>query len=141
MGTLTQPTQATPAPNNPPPTGGNAIVALLQQIYNLLLSVFGLGASVPQVLIVTITTNGVFQQISPTPLYVKKAIIQNLSTTDTVTISSTKNAASGAGICLNVAGGTGQGGGSHPVGNIDLSKLFITCSTNAAQNVAVYIEQ
>jgi hypothetical protein len=78
---------------------------------------------------------------------VRRAIIQNLSTTDnmTVTASGSPNrlaavSASGKGPILNKATATGLGGGSIELKNVDLSAVTVITDTNTGQNIAVYYE-
>lgn len=134
-------------------TSGNGSAGLgdllyaLNQIYNLLLGVFGLGGSAVQVDILTAATTSA-------PLYsigkpVKHAILQNLDATNIITINglgaglgkggTPPPVVAGAGIILNPAPGAGQGGGSMPVGNVDLS-AFTFIANGGTPNLAVYYE-
>lgn len=84
---------------------------------------------------------------SAAPLYlaqkiVRKAVFQNLSATDTITLArgqSGKAAAvtAGAGIVLNPAPASGQAGGSITFLNVDLSQVTAISSTNNSQSLAV----
>lgn len=124
----------------------SSILSVLQEIYALLLGVFGLGGSLAQ--------TDVFATVSTTPIclypqsqLIKRGLIQNLSTTDEITVFATpggKTAAAitaGLGTILNPAPGTGEGGGTMPLGNIDLASLTFISSTNANQSVSVYYEK
>lgn len=138
MGKVTQPI-VPPGGNGggttPPSSGTDAVVYWLQQIYNLLLSVFGLGQSSTNIFTVTIPAATTPVPISNTPMQVKEATIQNQSATDTIVISTSSNAVSG--IILNPAPAAGQGGGSKKMKNVDLNKVFVTSSTNTNQVVGV----
>lgn len=86
-------------------------------------------------------------QLYLTPKKVRSAIIQNLSTTDNYTVTSSGQSArpaavsaAGKGPVLNKAAATGQGGGTLKVGNIDLSALTVISDTNTGQNIVVYYE-
>lgn len=129
---------------NPPPLSSTD--ALLKQIFDLLNSVFGLGKS--------IATTDVFATVGNTAgviLYtqskiIKRGLIQNLSATDSITVFATPggkapaNIVAAFGTVLNPAPAAGQGGGSIPIGNIDLASLTFISSTNASQSVSVYYE-
>lgn len=139
----------------PPPRGGgpppdfSGIIDLLTKIWNTLLSVFQPGGSAPVVLKVKITTHLKFQAISITPFTVKKAIIQNPTSTDVLLIDTSNNQGIAvsvptdgtSGFILNPSGSSGQAGGSHPMGNIDLSKVFITGTVTDGIIIPVYCEQ
>lgn len=126
--------------------GGTLNDAILQQILSELQREFDGGQVTPFIDFFTVTTAGTFQQIYANSKKVRKAIIINLSSTDTMTITAfTGNAgaafgASGKGVVLNPASTGGQAGGSLPVGNVDLSQFYITCSTNNSQVFAIYGE-
>lgn len=79
---------------------------------------------------------------------VARAAFQNLSTTDTITVTTTgkptvvnANAVSGVGVVLNPGAATGFGGGSLSVSNVDLSSYTFQTSTNSGQTIVVYYEQ
>lgn len=109
---------------------------------------FGLGQSSVEVDILTSATTSA-------PLYtfqkqVKHAILQNIDATNIITIqalgqglgrgsSSAPTAIAGAGIILNPAPLAGQGGGSMPVGNVDLS-AFSFIADGGTPKLAVYYE-
>lgn len=85
-------------------------------------------------------------QLYPAGKKVRRAIIENLSSTDNYTITSDGQAgkiatqkAAGKGIILNKAAAS-QGGGSITVQNIDLSEITVVSDTNTGQNIAVYYE-
>ena len=90
--------------------------------------------------VVSLSTGGTFQRISATSRLVNRAIIQNISTENVTIVSGSPNATAGQGIALNAAPATGLGGGSLPVGNIDLSTLFFVRASSGV-TLAVYYEQ
>lgn len=146
-------------PPSPPPGGGGggaggqpidltSVVLLLQAILTEFVHQYG-PAQVNGY--VDFNPNGTVgttaAALYPTNKKVRRAIIQNLSTTDNYTITSSgqpgkiaTTTAKGTGPILNKASGTGLGGGTITVGNIDLSELTIVSDTNTGQNVAVYYE-
>lgn len=122
---------------------------LLNNIWGVLLSVFGVGNSAPIMLQTKITTHLIFQPLSTTPFRVKKAILQNPTSTD-VLLFDTNNHAGAAisvptdgkgGFILNPAGTSGQAGGSHPFGNVDLSQIFVTVTVTDGTVLQTYCEQ
>lgn len=146
--------QPGPGSNNPPPPSpqGTQISDLwnvLNQIWNLLLGVFGLGGSAPVFLQTKITTHLVYQPLASTPFRVKKAIIQNPTSTDVLLIDGNIHAGVAisaptdgkGGFILNPAGTSGQGGGTHPFGNIDLSQIFVTVTVTDGTVLSTYCEQ
>lgn len=96
--------------------------------------------------------NGTIGNVTPTVLYpnskkVKRAIIQNLSTTDNYTITALPGtpggvnaAVSAKGIVLNKVAAGKLGGDTLTVGNIDLGALTVISDTNTGQNISVYYE-
>ena len=76
----------------------------------------------------------------------KGGFIQNLSSTDTLTVSFNANSGSKIsavavqGATLNPAPASSQGGDTHPFGNVDLGDMSIVFSTNSGQGYAVYYE-
>lgn len=78
-------------------------------------------------------------QLYDTPMLVRKAIIQNISTENVTVVRWKDGATAGQGMLLNAAA-AGEGGGSIPLGNIDLSKLWIYRAT-AGSSVSVYWER
>ena len=139
----------------PPPGGGNGgtggngtdnsvIIDLLRQILEVLKGVFTINFSEPQIDVITLTTGAAFERMYDNPRKVKSAVIQNISTED-VTLqigsgtSSTPAFTAGDGILLNAASASGKGGGSLPVGNIDLSKFYFV-RTTSGDTLAVYVE-
>lgn len=132
--------------------GGGGSDALLQSILDTLLriqvaewGVFIPGGSLANTDFMTGGTSPFQAYSNPKP--VKKAIIQNLSPTDTLTIVFVSASAgkvapivAGDGITLNPAPSADQGGGSLPVGNVDLSSMTLVFSTNATQEFVVYYE-
>lgn len=143
-----------PNQGSPPPPGGGggsdgagltAIFNALNTLYNLLVGVFYPGGSVGNTDIITVGTTAVLLYQNNKP--VKKAIIQNLSSTDVVTIQAVSGSVgkvapvtAGKGTLLNPAPGSGQGGGSMPVGNVDLGAFTAITNTNTGQLVSVYYE-
>lgn len=137
-----------PSPGpGPSPSGGATLDDLLyalNQIYNLLSGVFANGGAMATIETISVST-------SPTALYsnnkrVKRAVIQNLSSTDNLTLVATPGTvgktgpgSSGNGIILNKASASGQGGGSLVTGNIDLGAFTVYGGAGSDQ-VAVYYE-
>lgn len=125
--------------------GTQFIYDILNTIYNLLVGVFGRGGSAAQTDLITVGTTAV--NIYNNPKLVKKAIIQNLSATDVVTIVALQGTpgkvapiAAGKGTLLNPASSVGQGGGSMPLGNVDLGMFTAVTNTNSSQTISVYYE-
>lgn len=69
---------------------------------------------------------------------VKSGIIENIST-ENVTIAVPDGSAAGKSIILTKANAAGEGGGSLPVGNVDLAK-FQYVRTTAGVTLGVYYE-
>lgn len=138
-------------PGNGPPGNGplgdgdgppvdDTIIGLQQLLIDLWREQFGRGNSDPRINVFSNATGGVFANISTGGSFlVKRALIQNISVED-VTITTNQNGALGVGIVLNAAGAAGEAGGSMPVANIDLAKLWFS-RTTAGVSVAVYYEQ
>ena len=96
------------------------------------------GESNPVIDVLTLGTGGTAQAFyTDVRRLVRKAIIQNISV-ENVTIGTSKNTAIGLGIILNAAT-AGQGGGSMPVYNVDLTKLYFNRTTSGV-TLAIYIE-
>lgn len=85
--------------------------------------------------IISLTTGAVYQKLYAERKHVTMAIIQNLST-EVVSLANTGGA---NGVRLNQADLAGEGGGSLPVGNIDLSEIYFQRIT-AGVTLAVYSE-
>ncbi|MGH7743892.1 MAG: hypothetical protein ACREQ5_03615 [Candidatus Dormibacteria bacterium] len=86
-------------------------------------------------------------RLYPSNKRVRRAIIQNLSTTDNVTVTASgspntiaTSPVAGKGIILNKATASGLGGGSMTLDNVDLSGVTVVTDTNTGQNIAVYYE-
>lgn len=128
----------------PPPSGGggvdlSSLLGILTAIYNVLLKAFGLNQSQPIIDPVDLTTGGAFQQMYPGTKAVESAIIQNISTENVTLTTATQGQVAGLGILLTKANNAGEGGGSHPVGNVDLAKFYFVRAT-AGHTLAVYYE-
>lgn len=134
------PMNGEPAPEPEPPTNGapQSLTGLLKQILFILNQSFFTGQSRHEITIISLDTGATFQQIFPATKLVKKAIIQNIST-EAVTIISRATGTVSQGIILNPADLAGQGGGSLPTGNVDLSKLWFRRVTSGV-TLAVYRE-
>lgn len=127
--------------------GGNlsSILYALNQIYDLLASVFQPGVSSTQtdILSATTATTALYTTAKP----VKHAILQNIDAANIITIYAQGKGynanviieAAGEGIILNPAPIAGQGGGSMPVGNVDLS-AFNFIADGGTPELAVYYE-
>lgn len=85
--------------------------------------------------IISLTTGAVYQKLFVERKLVTMALIQNLST-EVVSLANTGGA---NGARLNPANLAGEGGGSLPVGNIDLSEIFFQRTTSGV-TLAVYSE-
>lgn len=94
--------------------------------------------------VISLTSGAAVQQLYVNPTKVRKALIQNIST-DAVTLftsTGTSNGihgTAGSGTVLNPASVSGQGGGSLPVTNEDLSNYFFVGATTA-DKVSVWRE-
>jgi hypothetical protein len=132
---------------NPPSVDLSGVLTYLKEILAELVTLIEPGQSKANTYVFATATT------TPTPLFstekkVKKAVIQNLSITDNMTVSAQSGGSGGTnatlvagkGTVLNKAPGTGQGGNSLTVGNIDLSTINIITDTNAAQTYSVYAE-
>lgn len=116
--------------------------ALLQDILNLLKSEYDDGARDAFIDYLTIGVASTFQQLYANQLYVRRAVIQNISAVNiTLTGIGSSYGLQGTnaqGIILN-SGAAGQAGGSMTVGNIDLST--IDWEGAAGAKLAVYYER
>lgn len=124
-------------------TTSTSDVTLLQQLLVLLSGIYGAGGST---LTIEYHTGGTTPfVIYTTQKPVKFGFIQNLSSTDTLTIgANTKNPGvpivgltTGGGLVLNSAPLSGAAGTGFPTGNIDLSTLTLVFETNASQAYSV----
>jgi hypothetical protein len=120
----------------------------LNKIYEILASVDANAKSQAFTDYITVGLAG--PAVYPYSKKVKKAIIQNLSTTDTVTVVAIPNTiglpsratpvTAGQGTILNPATQSGYGGGSMELGNVDLGQIWIITNNNNSQKVSVYYE-
>lgn len=135
------------AVTQPPGGGGGGLDGAntqLGQIYSILNYEYGPGQKLPFVDTFTVGTS--FSQLYTGAKPVSKALIQNDSSTDVMSVTASfgntgaKSGTAGQAILLNPATSANQGGGSLPVGNIDLSNLYIATNTNSAQRFSIYGE-
>ena len=147
LGGQTQTESPGTVPGLPPPPGsnGSGLQSWLTDILNEMIKEWDAGQVRPFIDYQTVTTATVVQRLYASHNPVRRAVIQNLSSTDTLTLfaagsSGGQGGASGSGIVLNAASAGGQGGGSIAVDNVDLYYFWITCSTNNAQAFSVYGE-
>ena len=121
-----------------PPVGGDvasvedflkAILELLE--YNILA-----GRKHGYIDVITLTTGAAYQKLYNERKHVTMALIQNLST-EVVSLQNTGGGANGE--RLNPANLAGEGGGSLPVGNIDLAEISFVRTTSGV-TLAVYYE-
>lgn len=145
--------QSTSTTTTPPGTGGNvpppgtsgcACSSELNAILSVLIGTNALGGSKAFTIVFgNVGTTGT--RPFPAGTFVKKAVIQNLSNTDNLTVffapGATTFILAGNGTVLNPAPGAGQAGGSMTVGNIDLGDMSWITNTNTNQNVSVYYER
>lgn len=123
-------------------------VSFLEQIVSLLFGVFGIGQSQSQLDLFTFTTHAKAYSLYNSSKPVKKAIIQNITNTDVITVfavpystGKTYPVSNYEGIILNPASVANQGGGSLPLGNVDLSNFAVICdTTDALIGLAIYYE-
>jgi hypothetical protein len=115
------------------------LYSLLREIRNILSNEFDPAKVEPQIETITVTTTPAALYLAPKP--VRWAIIQNLSSTDTITLGKGKagkgTVSAGSGIVLNPAPASGQAGGSVVLHNIDLADFIAITNINANQTVSV----
>lgn len=139
MGGPYGPVLVPPGPGTEPPATSNVFIDLLQKIYDLIRKTFALNASEPNIETVVLTTGGTFQQMISGTRGIKNGIIENISTENVTIVTITQNQVASTGVILTKANGAGEGGGSLPVGNVDLGKFYFV-RTTAGLTLAVYYE-
>lgn len=125
----------------------SSVVNALNAIISLLIGVFSLGGSRGQTDYFASVTNANAITLYSAGYFIKKGYIQNLSTTDEITVVFTANSNGKA--QPNVAAGKGTvlkhdssgAGASMPIGNVDLGDMNVISSTNPNQAVSVYYER
>lgn len=127
--------------------GGGGISADAQAIIDALNSLFGDGGSKTNTILITLGNANTPTVLSVTSLKVRKAIIQNISSTDIITLVATSDGNGKAaaivnyqGTILNPAGTSNQGGGTYPAGNIDLNSITVQQDTTNALVISVTYE-
>jgi hypothetical protein len=116
------------------------LLAVLNQIRDLLNGVFGPAKSVPQIEFFTVNNTAAAIATGGTSKPCKQIVLQNLSVTDTITLGigkAGKPAAltAGKGMVLNPAQSSGYGGGSITLLNVDLADITAITSTNNSQTL------
>ncbi len=115
------------------------LVLAMENLQAEIESLFEDGGSRVNTDIFTFATHLKAYALYTTPKKVRKAILQNITNTDIITVVAVSNGNGVAqnitkyqGVLLNPAGTANQGGGSVPFGNIDLSNLTVMCDTTDA---------
>jgi len=122
------------------------VIALLKEILSTLQEFIKPGQSFVQIDYIN-TVGTTASLLYPGSKWVKNAIVQNLSSTDTITIIANAGqvgkvlpVTAGQAFVLNPATASGQAGGSVPFGNVDLGGLTAITNTNTGQAVSVKYE-
>lgn len=119
------------------------LIPYLQQIINILASVLTAGQSKGIIEYYTIAAGGTSQLLFSSQKLVKKAIIINLSTDCLYLFSNGYEGGpigvTAQGFPLNAASSGGLGGGSLPLGNVDLG-TFSILGANTSDAYVVYYE-
>lgn len=123
-----------------PPNGGggtNGSSSLLQQILDFIKDIYK--EVEPHIETVELNVGATFQELFPGTKKVRFGLIQNISTENITLYTISAGQVAAKGICLTKANGAGEGGGSLPVGRIDLAKIWFVRAT-AGLSISVYYE-
>ena len=123
----------------PLPPDLTGLLQILIEIRDVLKSTFEEGGSKGEIGLESVDTGGTFKQLWTSSFKVKKGIIQNISTED-VTITTFERSTISQGIILNAASSSGKGGGSLPIGNVDLQDFWFVRASSGL-TLAYYIER